>query len=354
MDKDLEEFGEKLKKVKDGEGIDYEPSQGIDLSQYEEKIEEKPVKKNKKSVVSEEEQEELIQTKDYSKLVEANPELKNDLDYMLIIQKIQEGQKITEQEKKFKEEYELAIQKQKQIEDEYTTKLQEEKEKLSEEEKAKIEEEYKKFKEQHPEKVVAIDTSKEVSLDGGANFLKVALTWAKLIKSRKKGGKIFVKVSRPKKVSFEYTNQDIRFVEFWSKNERGEPVKEITRVNQYNYTFNGTSIPVIFAIQGFAESYDFFSEFRKDLTSEFVTGLVLDGYVAGYKDGTVIRDKNAKNNPFAMLEPWMPLIIIAGFLIMGYIMYTMYGEFVEMVELTKQLATDVAAIKASAGTLVVQ
>lgn len=348
MDKNLEKFEKNLKEIKNGNATPPESNEDnfIDLSEYEDEVvdetpEEKQVKEKKK-------------VNDYSQVIEEMPELKNDLDYILITKKVNDGKKLTDKEQEFKEQYELAIQKQKEVEENYNEKLLEEQKALTEDQKQQIEQEYKQYKEKYPDKVVTVDAAKEVTLDGGANFLKVAMAWAKLIKSKKKGGKIFVKVTRGKKFALEYTTQDIRFVEFWYKNERGEMVKEITRVNQYNYTFNGTSIPVIFAIQGFAESYDFFGDFKKDLSSEFVTGLALDAYNAGLKDGLVLKDANAKKNPFASLEPWMPLIIIAGFLVMGYIMYTMYGEFTQLVELTQQLTKDLAALKASSGTLVVQ
>ena len=221
--------------------------------------------------------------------------------------------------------YDEAKQKEEEFQESTQKKMDEEKlkqEAITE----RINKEYEEYKLSNPNSIVKVDATKTYSMQGSDNFLKIAMTWAKLSKSQKKGGKIFVKVARPKNVSFEWTNKDIRFVEFWSTNERGDKVKEVTRVSQYNYTFNGTSIPVIFAIQGFAESWDFYSEFKKDLNSEFVSGLVMEAYNLGYKDGILLTDKSKKPNALLEIMPYLVIGITVLMLIAVYLMYQIYTD----------------------------
>jgi hypothetical protein len=330
MDKNLDEFEEKLKQIKTPVITKEENSSMVEEPEEEfedYKIiteEEKEVKETKKNI-------------DYTKVIETMPELKDDLDYLLLTKKIEEGKQLTKKEQEFKKTYEIAKQKEQEFaEHQEQLKQQEEsKEKILQE---RVNQEYEEYKKLNPSAIEIIDSSKAVSLTGSDNFLKVALTWAQLIKTRKKGGKIFVKVSRPKRVSFEMTTKDIKFVEFWSTNERGDRVKEVTRVSQYNYTFDGTSIPVVFAIQGFAESYDYYGNFKKDLTSEYVSGLVMESYNLGYKDGVVIKDKEIKKSGLlGTLTEYMPLILILGILVLGWLMYTMYGEMAVLYETMKEL-----------------
>jgi hypothetical protein len=289
-------------------------------------VEEEEVKENKKQ-----------KSTDYSQVVEAMPELKQDLDYLLIMNKIKEGQKLSKKELEFKEIYEEA--KRKEAEFEQATQQKELEETIRQKEMQEmINREYEEYKAKHPETIETYD-DKALTLKGSDNFLKVALTFMELKKSKKKGGKIFIKVARPKKVSIEWTTKDIRFVEFWSTNERGDKVKEVSRVNQYEYTFEGTSIPVIFAIQGFAEAWDFYSEFKKDLSSEVVSGIAMEAYNTGYKDGLVVSDKNKKSGLLSALTEFMPLILIGGLLVLGWLMYQMYGDMTHLYNTVLQMQT---------------
>jgi len=297
-------------------------------------------------------EEEVIEQKEkegktYNDIIEEMPELKEDLDYILIVNKLKAGKTITKKESDFKRVYEEAKEKEQAFQ-EATDKKMELEEVRQQAVQEQINKEYEEYKEKHPEQIEIIDASKNVSLDNGSNFLKIAMTWTKLMKSKKKGGKIFVKVARPKQVSFEWTNKDIKFVEFWSTNERGDRVKEITRVSQYNYTFKGTSVPVIFAIQGFAESWDFYSEFKKDLNSEFVSGLVMEAYNLGYKDGLILNDKDSKHNGLEDILPYLPIIITIMCIAMIYFLYMMYQDQTKMLEAIQQLQ-----VAANTGAMVV-
>jgi len=276
----------------------------------------------------EEEKENLKKNKpkktDYSEVVETMPELKQDLDYVLILHKIKNNEKLSEKEINFKQVYEEAKRKEAEFEEASNKKALEEEERQKEMQE-QINKEYNEYKELHPETIETFD-SKSITMKGSDNFLKIALTFMALKKSHKKGGKIFIKVARQKKVTIEWTTKDIRFVEFWSTNERGDKVKEVSRVNQYEYTFEGTPIPVIFAIQGYAESWDFYSEFRKDLSAEIVSGIAMEAYNTGYKDGLVVSDKKKGNNWLGFLTEFMPLILIVGFIVMAWLLYQQYDS----------------------------
>jgi len=277
-----------------------------------------------------------VQGKSYNEVIDTMPELKDDLDYILIVNKIKKGKTLSLQEQEFKTTYETAKQK----EQEYQKQQEQEFEQETIIQKAmqeKVNQDYEEFKKTNPDRIESIDTTKSLSMVGSENFLKVAMMFLKLKKSKVKGGKIFIKVARPKKVSFEWTTKDLRYVEFWGKNERGEPIKEVTRVNEYQYSFNGTSIPVVFAIQGVPIAYDFYSGMKKDLSSEFVSGLVMEAYNLGFKDGLVLTDKKAKGNPLEDLMKYLPIIITLMCIAMIYFLYMMYQDQTKMLEAINSL-----------------
>ena len=287
--------------------------------------------------VSEEEEKKAIKKpvkENYNDVVEAMPELKQDLDYLLITNKLKKGEELAAKEVQFKMVYEDAKRKEQEFEFNNEQKQLEETERQKQiQEQVNLE--YEEYKEKHPETIETYD-EKSISLKGSDNFLKIALTFMALKKSKKKGGKIFIKVARPKKVSIEWTTKDIRFVEFWSTNERGDKVKEVSRVNQYSYTLDGTPVPVIFAIQGFAEAWDFYSEFKKDLSSEVVSGIAMEAYNTGYKDGLVVSDKKKDNNILELLTKFMPLILIIGLVGILYLLNQNY-ESMKVVYQTMQV-----------------
>jgi len=329
VDKDLEVPGAKLKEVKK---VKEKPKE-IEI-EVEEELSDEQITKD----LTEEEiiKQKEVKGKTYNDVLETMPDLKQDLDYVLIINKLKKGKTITKKEEEFKQVYEEA-----KIKEQETLAQQEkefEKEQIKQEFlQEKINKEYEEFKELHPDRIESIDTSKSFSMNGSENFLKVALMFLKLKKHKKKGGKIFVKVARPKKVSIEWTTKDLKYVEFWGKNDRGEAVKEVTRVNEYQYSFNGTSIPVVFAIQGVPIAYDFYSGMKKDLSSEFVSGLVMEAYNVGYKDGVVMTDKSKKPNPLENIMMYLPIIIVIMCIAMIYFLYSMYEDQTKMLDMISAL-----------------
>lgn len=329
----LDEFAKKIEEAK--KEVKEEPVKAPTEKELEKELEEDMEYDDSEELVEEEvEEKKKLKTNDYSEVVEAIPELKQELDYLLIMNKIKEGKTISKKEEDFKEVYEEAKRKEVEFAQAQELKQQEELERQKEMQEL-VNKEYEEYKAKHPETIETYD-DKALSLKGSDNFLKIALTFMALKKSKKKGGKIFVKVARPKKVSIEWTTKDIRFVEFWSTNERGDKVKEVSRVNQYEYTFEGTSIPVIFAIQGFAEAWDFYSEFKKDLSSEVVSGIAMEAYNTGYKDGLVVSDKKKENDLLAMLTKFMPLILIIGLVAILYLLNQNY-ESMKIVYASQQV-----------------
>lgn len=280
---------------------------------------------------------ELEEKTDYNSLVEDDEEIKAILEYRRLLQKEKDKIGLTPEEKTWKLQIEELHLKETQAKDEQEAQAKEEaeKQKLKEEE---IRREYEQTKQETPEKIIQARES-EVVLTGSESIPKILSLVFKLRKARKQGGKVLVQVFRNRKVVLKWTRNDINFVEFWTKDEKGNALVEVTRFSEYKYTFEGTPIPVLFAVQGYAEGFDFFSQFRKDLTSEIVSRLVMRSYIAGYTKGAEIKQKETKKGMLDSLQPLMPVIIIGGFLLIGYLMYTMYGEIQDMIVIMDALKT---------------
>jgi len=352
MDEDLDEFQQKIRDAQEAEAREKE----MPDVEYEEEIPEpkklgRPVKKKfpqREMEVQEIQESKKQKIEDYTDIIEDMPELKFDLEYLRIKNKFDSAKDLTSKETEFKEQYELAKLKEQETVEQQEKQFEEEqlKQKAVQE---MVNKEFEEFKALHPDQVESVDTTKSFSMNGSENFLKVALMFLKLKKTKAKGGKVFVKVARPKKVSFEYTNKDLKYIEFWSKNERNEPVKEVTRVTEYQYSFNGTSIPVVFAIQGVPISYDFYSGMKKDLSSEFVSGLVMEAYNLGYKDGVILSDKSKKPDGLESILHYLPIIIVIMCVAMIYFLYSMYEDQTKMLEIIQALHS-----AASSGAIVVR
>ena len=206
MEEDLEKFGEQLKEIKEQKPVKQKKVKPIEIEIEEDLTDEQITKDLTEEEVVKQKQ---VQGKTYNDVIETMPELKEDLDYILLTKKLEKGKTLTKKEQDFKEVYELAKQKEQEYEKQQAKQLEEEtiKQKVLQE---KINKEYEEFKEINPDRVESIDTTKSLSMNGSENFLKVAKMFLKIKKSKKKGGKIFVKVARPKKVSFELL--DLQFL----------------------------------------------------------------------------------------------------------------------------------------------
>jgi len=285
--------------------------------------------------------------KDY--LMEAletgEPEILAHIKYKAIGKKQADGKEITKEESVFMEEMNklYALEKQKL---EAQDKIQRESDQLKEQ----IKLEYDEMKKTAPEKIDIVDDSK--TLRGGESIPKLLKFAFQMKKAKKKGGKIVVKVTRDRKVIIDWTLQDLHFVEFYTKDEKGNLIPEVTRFNEYKYNYEGSPIPVLFAIQGYAEGFDFFDEFRQDITSEMVSRISSRSFHAGYLEGIDLREKNKSKGLLDNLQPLMPIIMILGFLVMFWLLYQMYSEIQSMalvVDTFRSVAQNIPS-----GALVVQ
>lgn len=306
------------------------------LKSLEDDLCEEEFKVTEKKQPKDEEKEWLMKALDSNQ----DPNLQAYLKYQALGLKQKEGKPLTQDETLFLADmnkmYEVEAQQQ---------ALQEQKIKEDEELKARVLEDYEKTKASSPEKIDSVDKSLKIT---GGESLPRLLKFALLMKkAKKKGGKLVVKVTRDRKVMIEWTNKPLAFVEFWTTDEKGAQVPEVTRFNEYKYNYEGTPIPVLFAIQGYAEGFDFFDEFRKDITSEMVSRIASRARHSGFLEGINQRDSEKNKGMFAGLEPFMPIIILGGFILMIFMMYLLYGEVTNMIK-------EVEAVKQAVGVMVLQ
>lgn len=277
----------------------------------------------------------------YEAVLGQNPELRNYIEYMWLKQKVASGQPLTPEEQQLKNDYDLLAAKETLANKEAEEKAIREAERQSKLQK-EILMEYAETKQKAPQKIVTVRES-DVTLSGGTSIPKLMKFILTLNKAKKKGGKVLVQVFRSRKVLVKWTASDITFVEFYTTDEKGNELMEVTRFSEYPYSFEGTPIPVLFAVQGYAEGFDFFSEFRKDLSSEMVSRLITRAFHAGYLKGAEVAQPNKKNGMLEGLMAFTPIILIGGFAIMGYLLYTMYNDNTMMLKSMEQMQATLAA-----------
>lgn len=271
--------------------------------------------------------------KDYliKALQEGDKEIGIYYKYKALGLKQKEGKELTEDEKAFMVEMNQLYEQDKQVQS-----LAEEQQKEEEEKKQKILEEYQVIKNNDPSKIDVVKYNSK-SYSGGDSLPKL-LTFALAMKTAKtKGGKVLVKVTRDRRFYIEWTNKDLHFVEFYTKDEKGNIIPEVTRFTEYKYSYEGSPVPVLFAIQGYSEGFDFYDKYKKDITAEMVSRIASRARHSGYLEGINLRDKGEKKGMFAGLEPFLPIIIIGGFLIMIYLMWQMYGSMNQLYDTVKVL-----------------
>lgn len=276
----------------------------------------------------------------YADVLSQQPELKNYLEYMWLKQKAAMGQTLTPEETQLVKDYNDMISREQE-----SSREAEERARQEAERQAKIQKqilmEYAETKEKSPSKIVAV-REKEISLTGGTSIPKLMKFIFTLNKAKKKGGKVLVQVFRSRKVLVKWTANDVTFVEFYTTDEKGNELMEVTRFSEYPYSFEGTPIPVLFAVQGYAEGFDFFSEFRKDLSSEMVSRLITRAFHAGYLKGAEVAQPNKKNNFLEGLQALAPLIMIGGFAVLGFLMYQMYQDNTAMLHAIQAMQQQLA------------
>ncbi len=252
--------------------------------------------------------------------LEENEDIKQWTRYNALNKMLKAGKKLTPEQIQFITD----INELQRVQAEQQAK-EEERQKEDAETKQRLEAEFEKTKQLNPEKIM-VAKEERITINGKEGIPQLLKFVIAMKTARKKGGKVVVKVFRERRVVFEWTDKEVTFVEFWSKDEKGVEVREITRFSEYKYNFEGSPIPVLFAIQGYAEGFDFFDSFRKDITSEMVSRIASRSYHSGYLEGINMQDKEKKKGILESLVAWMPLITIIGFIVLGYMLYTMYGE----------------------------
>jgi len=270
----------------------------------------------------------------YDSLIEEDENLKQWLEYKRINAKLKAGVKLSQEETQLKNDIEEMQRKENEMEIKQEALLQaqlEKQKKLDEE----IKKQYEDTKANNPGKIIKA-YEKEISLSGGESIPKLlGFIWA-MKRAKKKGGKVLVQVFRNRKVTIKWTLNEVTFIEFYTKDEKGNELMEITRFSEYPYSYEGSPIPVLFAVQGYAEGFDFFSEFRKDLSSEMVSRLVTRAWHAGYLKGAEVAQPKNKSGILEGLMKWMPLILIIGLIAILYLLNQNY-ESMKVVYQTMQV-----------------
>lgn len=326
------ETGEPIKETKktdtknDIEETEEEQEEMENIIEHEKKEAEEIIKLNEKPV--DEEKEYLLKALD-----EGDKNTALYYKYKALGLKQKEGKQLTEEELEFIRDMNQAYALDQQIEKEQETREQEE-----EELKRKVLEEYNIVKEADPSKIDTIQQTTK-TYRGGDSIPKLISFALAMKKVKKKGGKVLVKVTRDRKFFIEWTNKDLHFVEFFTKDEKGNLIPEVTRFTEIKYTYEGTPVPVLFAIQGYAEGFDFYDKYRKDITSEMVSRIASRERHSGYLEGLNLADKKNKNGLLSALTEFMPLILIAGLLILGWLMYQMYGDMTHLYNTVLQMQT---------------
>jgi hypothetical protein len=296
------------------------------ITEHEKKEAEEIIKLNEKPI--DEEKEYLLKALD-----EGDKNTALYYKYKALGLKQKEGKKLTEEELEFIKDMNQAYALDQQIEQEQQTREQEE-----EELKQKVLDEYNIVKEADPSKIDTIQQTTK-TYRGGDSIPKLISFALAMKKVKKKGGKVLVKVTRDRKFFIEWTNKDLHFVEFFTKDEKGNLIPEVTRFTEIKYTYEGTPVPVLFAIQGYAEGFDFYDKYRKDITSEMVSRIASRERHSGFLEGLNLADKKNKNGLLSALTEFMPLILIAGLLILGWLMYQMYGDMTHLYNTVLQMQT---------------
>jgi hypothetical protein len=289
---------------------------------------------------------------DYTKYIEENEEVKQYLEYKRIKDRIDNGKEVSDAEKSWYNDIAQAEKIQAEANAKQQQAMQEEIQ-IQEKMKEEIDSAYKLEKEKHPERILITD-ARENSLHGGESIIKTLKFIAALKKAKKKGGKVLVQVLRTRRVIFKWTQEEITFVEFWTKDEKGNDLLEVTRFSEYPYSFEGTPVPVLFAIQGYAEGFDFYKDFRKDLTAELLSRISTRSFITGYMKGAEIRNpQEKKGDLLAGLMPFTPLILIGGIIILAWMMYQMYTDMGTM-KLTMQSLVQQAQVVVDSNALILR
>jgi len=213
--------------------------------------------------------------------------------------------------------YQLALREQ---EEQKAKELQAQKE----QEKKEVLEEYEKIKKEEPENVLKADTKGDVVGPGKIKEFFAGRRINKIKeKAYKKGKHIIIKAYAGR--GFEIiSSKPVKYVEFKTKNEKGEEIVNITRIAQPKGHLQGTSIPVHLCIEGVANSVDLFQNFETNMSAEYINKLLQGEFETGLTTGLAIRSDKANKFDVAKITPILFIILIAA---MGFIAYNQMQLF---------------------------
>lgn len=219
-----------------------------------------------------------------------------------------------------------------------------EKNRLQNQLKKNILKEYNETKKKNPELIARNGLGpKQEGFVVGKNFLKsmsfiVGTHWAIRF-----GYVKLVKIWKDRSVQEIYLKQMPKFVEFWSRNERGEDQVNICKVRMMNYRLQGTTIPICYAVEGFIDAYDFFGDMRDEYTQELFQKANLLGYWAGVLKGKETFPDQKEESFWSKYK----LLLILGVILVIIIGLAYYAQFNQIQEMTTQIETLTAILKAS-------
>ena len=204
--------------------------------------------------------------------------------------------------------------------------------------------EYKTVLKKNPELVIRNGLGpKQEGFVVGKNFLKsvgfiVSTHW-----SMKYGYCKLVKIWKDKGVEEIYLKKMPKFVEFWSKNERGEDVVNICKVRVLNYRLQGTTIPICYAVEGFIDAYDFFGNMRDEYTQELFQKALLLGYWSGILKGKETFPDQKEESFWSKYK----LLLILGGVLLLLIGLAYYGQLQQINSMNEQITVLTNLLKAS-------
>ena len=240
--------------------------------------------------------------------------------------KIREG---AEQEKSFEEVFEemspeekVVVYKVRELEAQRKAQIEADQERIRAEEREKLRKEFDAAKEE--DKITSKDKGKKVGASGLQQFFAKQGIEKKKKKAYRKGLNVIIKCNIGRGYEIITTKKPVRFVEFKSKNEKGEEVTNITRITKSRGHLNGSSIPVHFCVEGVANSFDPFENIETNMSAEYFNKLLQGEFQSGLATGLAIKPEGAGKFDMAKITPLLLLGVIAALGVIAYYQMQLY------------------------------
>jgi len=247
-------------------------------------------------------------------------ELSYDEKIQVIENKYEEGiKKGLEYEQVFDSlpvEEKLFVYQVKELEKQKAIDKQVELERIAQEEKQKVLEEFSKASQD--EKINADVKGKHYGPGGLQEFLAKQKLERTKKKAMKKGGEIIIKGHMGKGYELIWSSKPIKYVEFLSKNEQGEEVRNITRITKTKGHLRGSSIPVHLCLEGVANSIDPFEGIETNMSAEYFNKLLQGEFQSGLATGLAIKPNKSSGLDMAKLTPILLIGVIGALGVIAY------------------------------------